>query len=181
MGLARRRLGSLFTIASRLRRKPVIAFFRFPGTESGQGRRQQQGGEQTCQGLESGNDSRRGGRGSNTRFIDAWVPGTCLSPSIIRKRVLMRVGTRRLGAAARDRIVLVPAEDRSLDREMSIKEVLVPGILSRTPAAEQGGFLRAAILPQGLVETDDKPRQGRGVAKGEPGREPGHASIALVG
>ena len=43
-----------------------------------------------------------------------------------------------------------------------------------------GCFLRAAIIPQGLVETDDKPRQGRGVAERVQGREPGHASLAIV-
>ena len=64
---------------------------------------------------------------------------------------------------------------------MPIKEVLVPGIIGSDRASEQGCFLRAAIIPQGLVETDDKPRQGRGVAEGVQRREPGHASLAVAG
>src|SRR5262249_48608420 len=131
--------------------------------------------------LQSRNDSSRRGRGSNTRFIEAFLPGTQVSPSIIRKRVLIRVGQHGLGAAAFHRMDPLPAENRWLDREMSIEEVFVPRVMGWTSALEQGSFLRAAIIPQGLVETDDEPGQGRGVAKGVQGRQPGHAFLALVG
>src|SRR4029077_4013258 len=106
---------------------------------------------------------------------------TRVSPSIILKRVLMRVGQHGLGAAAFHRVVPFLAENRWLDREMPKKEVLVPRIIGWTRVPEQGCFLRGAIIPQGLVESDDKPRQGRGVAKGVQGREPGHAALAIVG
>src|SRR5262249_28243815 len=94
---------------------------------------------------------------------------------------LMRVGQHCLWAAAFHRVVLFLAENRWLEREMSKKEVLVPRIMGWAWVPEQGNFLRAAISPQGLVETDDKPRHGSGVAKGVQGRQPGHATLAIVG
>ena len=47
-------------------------------------------------------------------------------------------------------------------------------------SASRGDFLRAAIIPQGLVETHDEARQGRGIAKGMFGRKPGHAFLAVA-
>ena len=62
---ARKRANRLAIHASRVAfaADQVIRFVRFPGNVSGHRRRQQQGGEQTGQGLESRNDSSRGGRG----------------------------------------------------------------------------------------------------------------------
>jgi hypothetical protein len=128
MGLARGQIGSLLIIACRPHRDQVIRSSRSPGTGSGDRRRQQQGGDQTGQGLESSNDSGRGGRGENTRFIDAMIPGSRVSPSTMLKRV----GQHGLGTAACARIVLLPVENWWLDWEMSIKEVFVPGVTGWT-------------------------------------------------
>ena len=94
----------------------------------------------------------------------------------------MRVGQHGLGAAAFRRVVLLLAREPVAGRGDADRR----GLRSRDhgigPGVPRHGcFLRAAIIPQGLVETDHEPRQGRGVAEGVQAREPGHASLAIAG
>ena len=108
-------------------------------------------------------------------------PNRPVSPPIILERVLTRVGHHGLGAARLSSRRSVPGGEpvaRPGDADKRGPRSKDHWIDRDAPA---GCFFRAAIILQGLVETDDEPRQGRGVAKRVQGREPGHASFAVAG
>jgi hypothetical protein len=138
-----------------------------------QARHKQQGTEQTGNEFESWNDSIRGGEKDHARSVERLGSGTRVRPGIISNRV----GEHGLGACARDRLVLFLAENGRLDGKMTIEEILIPRIAGSTGVSHRCIF-RAPIIPQGLIETDDKPRQGWGIAEGVPAQEPGHAAFA---
>ncbi len=98
-----------------------------------------------------------------------------LETRLNRFTCLPRLGLHGLGG------ILFGADGRWRDGKTMIKQVFVPRIVQWALTSQERCFLLAPIVAQGLVETDDEPSQGRGVAKGVHAREPGHPPLAGTG
>ena len=73
-------------------------------------------------------------------------------------RAIIVAGARRhgFGGAARSRAILLRAENLRLDRKTSIEEVLIPGIMQGSECRREGGFPKASIVTDRLVDPRDK-------------------------
>ena len=115
------------------------------------------------QGLEVRTVASRHRRGEHPRVLEAtWQPG--------------------LRTALLHRLVLLPGAHRRADRLQPMEEVLVPRIGRRGGSAlGQTRFPGAAVLPLRLLLADDELRQGKVVADGVTGRQPGLAPPPWTG